>query len=382
MPITHNLTIDTSFVSKSTLALRANLPIGIIGIAEGATFAPNTIVRVQSETDLTQFGVVDANNTLVPEIRILQSYGCNNIYAIRVPKGADAATTEANIVGTNPATGIRTGIFLFLDTFARFRERPEYLLVPNYSSNAVVAAALDVATRQNMFVVLDFPIGTTLAQATTIRGTATGLGTKDHRLIPTMPKVKNSNNAFESLATHTVGVVAATVVNKGFGFTASNELLQPGIIGIETGFSLSYRDITADNHKLENLGITTVNLNVDGYVSWGNRNALYVDGLADGIDTYKVVQKIKQKLNKDFVAVGVNFIDESSDYSTAKLLENALNNVINSNAIPGNLKPQSRATLNEAKTNFTLRSLVYDINLGVNLPVETVSILTQISLMI
>lgn len=373
MPITHQLNINSTFVSNPTLLLKSDTPIGLIGIAESSSVPINTITKISKDADLSLYGGA-ADNTITPELKILQEYGCNNIYVIRVAKGADAAATETNTIGTE--TVIKTGLGLFKDCFSLFRVAPELLLIPGLNSAAIVTKAMDVATSIDALVYLDFAIGTTVTVATTTRGTATGLGTKNARLIPCMPRVKR-DATFESLATHTVGVSARTATLKGYGFTTSNEVLSPGINGIESGFNLSYTDPNADNQKLENLGIATVNLLPEGYVAWGNRNALFVSNTTETLDTYTVVNRIKQKLGKDLMYTANRFLDETSDFSTAKLLESALNNVIFTNISKGNIKSTSKAVLNENLTDYIKRVLVYDILISSNLPIEVITLNTQ-----
>lgn len=373
MPVVHQLNVNTTFVSTSTLLLRADTPIGVIGIAEASSIPVNTITRITKDSDLSLLGGA-TDNTLTPELKILQEYGCNNIFIIRVLKGADATATETNTIGTEGVT--KTGLGLFKDCFAQFRVSPEFILIPGLNSAAIVTKAIDVCNTIDSYVYLDFALGTTTTQATTTRGTATGLGTKSSRLVPCLPRVKR-DAAFESLATHTVGVAAKTALLKGYGFTTSNELLSPGINGIESGFSLSYTDPNADNQRLENLGIASINLLPEGYVAWGNRNALFVANTTETIETYTVVNRIKQRLNRELMFTANRFIDESSDFSTAKLLESALNNVIFAQISRGNLKSTSKAVLNENSTDYTKRMLVYDIFISSNLPIEVITLNTQ-----
>lgn len=379
MPILHQLNVNTTFLNVSALSLVANTPIAIIGIAEGGTVPLNTITQIKSDADLSRFGAAGVDNTLLPNIRILQEYGCNNIYAIRVAKGATAADTETNILGTDPASGIRTGLHLFKDTFSLFRVRPQLLLVPGYSSDAIVTRSIDVCNNLDAFVLLDFALGTTTAQATTIRTAATGLGQKNARLVPCMPYVKRGAT-FEPLSVHLAGVIASTTYLRGYGFTPSNELLISAITGIESGFTLSYTDVNADNQRLERLGITTLNLHPNGYVIWGNRNALYVENSVETGDTFFVIQRIKQVLNDQFSLTSVLFLDEISNYSTAKLLENALNNIISINNAQANLNSMSRSVLDEINTNYNQRNLFYTTTLIPNLPVSAITLNTQVTL--
>lgn len=370
MPIQHQINL-TSQISGFNSQFKANMPIGIIGTATKGD--QNKIIRIQSEGDLEQFGAPTATDTLVPEIRILQRYGCGNIYAIRVATGATDDETTQNIVGAENA-GVKTGSKLFKDMFALYGDTLRWILVPKFTSVAMIAAIIEAATANDAFVALDFAAGTSTATAKTTRGTATGMGTKSVRLIPCIPKVMNGATV-ESLATHLVGVEAYIDASKGFGFSPSNVKLNK-ITGVETGFTVSYTDVNADNQQLERIGCISVNHNSDGYVIWGNRNGLYEATVNEGWDTYITLNRVKQELNILFVYTAMKFMDMPCNYSTAMLLESALNNVILDNSGKGNYSTTSKATLNQSKTDFTQRKLVYDILVKCNLPTEVIELNT------
>jgi hypothetical protein len=377
VPIVHQLNINQVFTTSNVVSLMARSAIAVVGIAESATFPVNTLTRIQSESDLTKLGGA-TDNTLTPEVKILQEYGCANIFVVRVAKGVDAPTTETNIIGSE-AGAVRTGVYLFKEIFAQFRETLRFILIPNYNSAAVVTAGLAVASATDAFLNLDFPAGSTVATITTTRATAVGLGTKNARLLTFAPKLKRGAN-LESLATHSTGLIAKVTYFRGYGFTASNELFIPAVTGVETGFTLSYTDPAASNQLLERQGVMSANLSTDGFTAWGNRNSLYVDSVVETLDTYYIVQRIKQHLNTVFTTTGMRFLDENCDFSNAKLLEAALNNNISDNVVKGNLKTISRATFNPNLSDFVLRTLTYDISIGCNLPIELITINTQYSI--
>jgi hypothetical protein len=377
MPISHQLNINTNFVSNPSAVFNLDTPIGIIGIAETATFPINTITKIRNDVDLTILGGI-TDNTILPEVKILQEYGCRNIYIIRVTKGATPTDTETNVIGTETPL-LKTGLGLFKECFTRFKEHLEFVLIPGLNSAAIVTKALDVASFIDAFICLDFPVGSTTTSVTTTRGTSTGLGTKNTKLLTFVPRIKRGVN-LESLATHSVAVIAAKTYREGYGYSSSNELFVKPIDGVEAGWTASYTDVLADNQKMERLGVMSFNSNAYGYSSWGNRNSLYVDSVVESIDTYYVVQRIKQKLNYRLTQCSALFLDESCTLGTAKLLESALNNIIYDNISFGNLKAQSRAIFNESASSFTLRSLVYDISIGVNLPTEVITINLQYSI--
>jgi phage tail sheath protein FI len=350
------------------------MPIGIIGTASG-TALPNTLIRIRSESDLAQFGTVQSDDTLLPGIRILQRYGCGNIIAIKAPKGANNDATATNIAGTENA-GVRTGLKLFKDSLGKFGFSPRWLLVPVFGSSIVVIdSGVEVATNIGAFIALDFSVGSSMSNVRNIReGGTNGLGNKSAHLYPCVPHVI-VGSTIEPLSHHLVGSQAVLSVTKGFGFTTSN-MLMPIVTGIEPGFTLSYTDANADNQQLERLGCTTVNRNANGYVIWGNRNASFQTGISEGWETYITLNRVKQELNLKFIDVGIRFIDEPCNLTTAMLLGSALNNVILDNSSQGNYSNLSSATLNNAKTDFRNRKLVYDILILCNLPTEVIELYT------
>lgn len=374
MPVSHGIITSSSFVSSSGSLLQADTPIGIIGTS--ASGSNNVITRVRNATDIVQFG--DENvGSLVKAIKILQSYGCNNLYVIKVATGVDASATATNIIG-GETSGVKTGLPLFKDVWNLYREKPQLLLIPGFNTDAVLQAALTVAGNSSVdaLVLSSFTLGTSRATAETIRASSTGLGIKNARLIPCIPYVKNSLDQFEELSIHLAGLIAKTAVDRGFGYTPSNKMLV-GVNGTESGFVFSYTDDTADNQILENLGVVSLNLNSDGYVAWGNRNSLFVDNTNESLDTFIVLNRIKQVLNLQFEDVSARYIDEPCNYSTGKTLETALKNVIRANAIPGNLLYTSNAIFNLSKTDYANRKLAYDILIVSDLPTEIVSATMQ-----
>lgn len=374
MPVSHGIITSSSFVSSSGSLLQADTPIGIIGTS--ASGSNNVITRVRNATDIVQFG--DENvGSLVKAIKILQSYGCNNLYVIKVATGVDASATATNIIG-GETSGVKTGLPLFKDVWNLYREKPQLLLIPGFNTDAVLQAALTVAANSSVdaLVLSSFTLGTSRATAETIRASSTGLGIKNARLIPCIPYVKNSLDQFEELSIHLAGLIAKTAIDRGFGYTPSNKMLV-GVNGTESGFVFSYTDDTSDNQILENLGVVSLNLNSDGYVAWGNRNSLFVDNTNESLDTFIVLNRIKQVLNLQFEDVSARYIDEPCNYSTGKTLETALKNVIRANAIPGNLLYTSNAIFNLSKTDYANRKLAYDILIVSDLPTEIVSATMQ-----
>lgn len=374
MPITHGLILNSSFVSSTGSLLQADTPIGLIGTA--ASGANNQIIRVRSSNDLMQFGD-RATGSIVKALEVLQDYGCNNVYVIKVPTGIDAAATATNIIGAENS-GVKTGMQLFKDVWSIYREKPQLLLVPGYNTDAILTAILAVASNINVdaLVLSSFTLGTSLGTATTIRATTTGLGIKDARLIPCLIHLKNSIGEFVEPATHAAGLIAQTTLNKGFGYSPSNKPLI-NVSSIEAGFTLSYVDENADNQKAENLGIFSINMNSDGYVGWGNRNALFVDNVNESFDSYIVLQRIEQVLNAKFEKVERFYIDEPCNFNTGKALETALRNTINDNSIPGNLVFGSTAFFNLQRTNYAARELAYDIVIVSDLPTELITTTVQ-----
>lgn len=374
MPISHLITLNSS-VSPYYAELPNDMPIGIVGTALSGDL--NKLIRVSSAADLTQFGAEDATTTLVKNLKILQRYGCNNVYAVRVDKGADATATATNIVGTN-TNGVKTGIQLFEDLESVFGVFPRWILAPTFSADPLVVQAILTAKKAKSMIALDFPVGTSKATATTTRATATGLGTKDKILHVCMPQVK-VGSVIESLATHFVGVQGYNFEKSGFGFSSSNQSML-SVDGIEPGFTLSYTDPLADNQVLEGLGIVTVNLYEPGkYVIWGNRNALYQSDTNEGFNTYTNLSRVEQEINALLLDLSKKFIDQPCNRATAMLLETAYNNVLQSNAYKGNYRPESHAKFNETQSDFAKNTLAYDVVIYGLLPTETIKITTVVT---
>lgn len=375
----HGLIISNTFNGNS-LFLKASTPIVIVGTA--ATGTNNQIYKVSKSSDLLQFGD-RATGTIVKALEVLQKYGCSVCFVIKVATGADAAATDINIIGTEPSNGIKTGLPLIKDIWSQYLIKPQIILTPFVNSDTVLAAALAVAVSNTVdsIYITSFSIGTSTATATTVRGTTTGLGTKNPKLIVCLPNVKNALGEFVPLSLHIAGLIAKTTDSLGFGYTPSNKPLVDAVSS-ELGYSFSYTDALADNQKLENLGIVTLNINSSSLVAWGNRNASFVDNVNEKNDTYIVLQRIKQVLNAVFENVQSYYIDQPCNFSTGKNLETALKNVLQEVANLGNLNYLSTAVFNLDRTDYAKRTLAYDITVVSDLPTETITSLTEYSVII
>lgn len=356
----HVLKIVSEIVEAENAGLVVETPVFIIG--ESTTGTNNTIYKINKASDLTALG----DGKLVRDIKILQRYGLKNIFAVKVDSGA---SYDTNLVGGTSPTN--TGLELANEVFSNHKKSVQFIIVPR-STTVVVEKAIEIANKIDAFVYVDLPTLTTLTTATTERAKTTGIGTKTARLITCMPQPMVGSD-IESLAVHAVGAAGLVSYSKGFGFSTSNTKLLK-IDGVESGFTFSYKDTTADNHRLENLGILTLNSREDGYYLWGNRNGLYQENTNESIDTYIVINRIKQILNNEIEKVTQKYIDRPCNFAEAKLLEFAINNVINSNVIKGNLGANSKAEYDASESDFTLRSLVYKIKISSNLPTEIIEL--------
>ncbi len=379
MSIVHEIQLNTEYITSTSSNFKADTPIGVIGIAETSTLAVNKIHRIRSKEDVELLGQNIDDNTIRPIVEILQKYGCNNIFIIRVEKGADDTGTITNIIGT--PGDVNTGLYLFRETFTLFKENIDFLLIPGYSEETIITPALSILSEFNGMLALDFPTGSTVTNIQVTRETTSGLGTKNSNLLVFAPKVVNDDDQLEPLSAHTIGAIAKETLEKGFGHTSSNNKLI-GVKGVESGFDLSYTKQTASNQELERLGVMSVNINSGGYVTWGNRNALYHKEENNSIETYYVTKRISQEMGQKIDDVTTKFIDEPCNFSTAMLLQTALNNIISSNINAGNLRAGSRAVFNDEKSNYCDRRLVYNFELAYNLPTELIVINSTYSIKI
>lgn len=353
--------------TSSALAGVANTPIAVVGTAATGTATNNKLYRVRSLTEaLDLFGAHQSGVTIPRTLEILLRYGCGNILVVKVPAGADAAATEAALIGgVDGTTGDRTGLQLFRDSYSQLGVSPEIILTPSFNSPGVVTAALAVAASQKSLYIANFTANLTVADALATRATATGLGSKDRRLIPAFVHLKQTADPtiLEPLATHIAGVVARLDYETGnYGRSPGSQPLR-GVTAPDINLSMSYTDETADTERLADVGVMTVNRQGASLVTWGHRNASYMGTVQNQEDVLTFINAIRvnDRLPLLLSDRAQKFLDLPSNYRTAMLLEESFDSGLSQEVARGAIARAS-ATFKPDESDFAKGDLKYSIS--------------------
>ena len=247
--------------------------IGLVGTAPAAnadTFPLDTPVLVTGPRMAAALGLT---GTLRDAYLGVYAQGVSVAIVVRVAPGADAAETQAAVVG-DPTDA--TGVYALLGAANATGQTPKILAAPGFTSsdpgdgvNPVVDALLTVAPKLRAVVVADGP-NTTEAEALAWAA----LHASD-RLYVVDPAVRVFDTEAAATVTRPASAMAAGAISrrdreKGFWWSPSNQVLR-GITGTAraVGFALSEPETEAN--RLNEGRIATI-IRQDGFRLWGNRS--------------------------------------------------------------------------------------------------------------
>jgi len=189
----------------------------------------------------------------------------------------------AAVIGTVNASGNRTGMQAWQDSYSLFGFFPKILIAPLFSTLAAVTAEIVIqASRLRAIGISDAPIGTTFAQAIAGRGPAGSFGfnTSSDRMMLCYPHVKvfdlaTNTEVLEPYSPRRAGVIAAKDIEKGYWWSSSNTEIK-GITGVERRLTAAINDPNSEVNLLNEVGIDTIfNAFGTGLRTWGNRSAAW-----------------------------------------------------------------------------------------------------------
>ncbi|EKO3952205.1 phage tail protein [Vibrio fluvialis] len=207
----------------------------------------------------------DRAGTLPYVVRYLMEFVKCVVYVTVVEEGADAATTEANVVGgTDAATGALTG----LQTIKACPETPTIVAAPGFSSIPVGQALALIGRDIRCRPVLDGPNTNDMAAAE-FAGEFGAEGTGEDKLAIIDPWFLKTYDGAQLLMPASIALVAAMASVEGYE--------SPQNIGVscdETSRNVSYKinDSTTQANFLNKHGVVTIaRTRMGGYSIIGNR---------------------------------------------------------------------------------------------------------------
>lgn len=187
------------------------------------------------------------------------------------------------IGGIVAATGARTGMKAFKDSYQMFGFYPKVLIAPQFASlNSVSAELLVQANALRAIAFLDAPAGITPSAAITGRGPlgTINFNTSNRRAVLCYPHVKvydprTNSEVLQAPSARLAGALTHRDQEDGYWWSLSNLEIQ-GITGLERMITAELSDPNCEANLLNEVGITTFfNSFGTGIRSWGNRSAAW-----------------------------------------------------------------------------------------------------------
>ncbi|MES1936684.1 phage tail sheath subtilisin-like domain-containing protein [Salinisphaera hydrothermalis] len=261
--------------------------IGVIGTAPEAdeTVWPiNTPVAILGSSDLSKVAALGTSGTLYDAIdNDILDITDATIVAVRIEEGQDVTATQANMTaGTDPDTGKRQGVDVFLAAESKVGAKPRLLCAPgftnqreedpnnagSYLKNPVAAALEEVAGKLRAVVVVDGP-NTNDDEAV---ATAGDFGSKRIYLHDPFYEVFDSESATyvqRPASARICGLIALNDATNGWHTSPSNQLM-PGISGLAREIDYQPEDASSRANFLNASNVATT-IRDSGYRLWGNR---------------------------------------------------------------------------------------------------------------
>lgn len=313
-------TSGTSVISEVRSAV-----IALVGTAPTGPVNTPTLVRTASEAaafgQFSQYGLT-SGYTIPYALNTIQQYSSGAVIVVNVfnpqklkPKANEndedeyytvSEITTADIIGETAVDGSKTGLHALKNSFDLFGFTPKILLVPGFSDQAAVnAAMLTIAAKLRAIALIDLANNFTVTQAITARGTNGMFNISSDRAYLLYPRLKRYDLETEQdqlmpYSAAMAGLMAQTDRDYGYWYSPSNRPLI-GITGLERTITSNYADAQSDANLLNEKGITSImNSYGTGYRSYGNRLANFpgVSGIATFITSRRVSDIIAESLEQ------------------------------------------------------------------------------------
>lgn len=324
--------VETIEISTGTRTIKTvkTAVIGLIGTAPIGSISAdyktiNKPVLITNDTDAAlYFGQPASGFTIPAALNAIFDQGAGIVIAVNVFDPAvhtDVSDVEtSDIIGGVNTQGKRTGLQCFKDAYLLFGFYPKTIIAPKYCEDVSVATAINtVAANIRAMGIIDAPVGTTVQQAITGRGSSgtINFNFSSDRLILCYPQLKVYDTAtdteiLEPYSQRLAGVIAAKDIDKGYHWSPSNtEIL--GITGVELNLTSMINDPNSEVNQLNEAGILTVfNSYGSGLRTWGNRSAAYPSST--------------NPTNFINIRRTADIIDESVEYSMLQFIDYPIDN--------------------------------------------------------
>jgi phage tail sheath protein FI len=283
----HGVQVKVVTSGLRSIATAASSIVGVIGTAPEAkedTWPLNTPVAILGSSDLKKVGDLGTSGTLYDALDsdILDVTDAT-IVAVRVEEGEDLKETQSNLLaGTDPDTGKRQGIDVFLAAEAAVGAKPRLLCAPGFThqraddpentgqklANPVAASLVEVAGKLRAVVVVDGP-NTNDDDAVDAVGDFGSKRVYFHDPFYQVFDAEAEDYVDRPASARICGLIALNDSRRGWQTSPSN-VNMPGISGLSREIDYIPEDANSRANFLNSKNVTTT-IRDSGYRLWGNR---------------------------------------------------------------------------------------------------------------
>lgn len=271
MSFLHGIQVREVVDTRRVIATVGTAVIGLVATAPDAVagaFPIDTVVKVTNFADAIQ--KAGATGTLAPALAAIAAQATAPVIVVRVAPGADAAATDAAVIGTDEA-GVKTGMLALLTAQAQLGLQPRIIGAPGLDSLPVAQALAGVAKRLRAMAYVQ-AIGDDRGEAIAYRD---NFDEREVMLLwpgVTAPVGVGGTTAPVPVVAVALGARAAIDATQGWHKTISNVALN-AIDGLTADVTFDVQDPECDANVLNASQVTTIVRIGSAFRFWGNRTA-------------------------------------------------------------------------------------------------------------
>lgn len=259
----HGIKVNEPITGARALARVATAVIGLVATAADADAVAFPLDRPVLVTDIrAAIGKAGEDGTLAKSLNAIADQVTPIIVVVRVAEGADAAGTDANVIG-DVVNGQGTGIQALLAAESELGVRPRILVAPGLDTLAVTQELVVVAQRLRGFVYAQ-AAGADVAAALLYRANFAA-----RELMLLWPDFATAGAFPGDAVARAAGLRAKIDEQVGWHKTLSNVAIN-GVSGLTKDVAFDLQDDSTTAGVLNSGDITTM-VRLNGHRFWGNR---------------------------------------------------------------------------------------------------------------
>jgi phage tail sheath protein FI len=265
----HGITITEVTEGTRSLATIATAVIGLVATAPAADAAAFPLDRPALVTDIeAAIGVAGAAGTLRNALRAIADQARCPVVVVRVAPGADAAATDAAVIGDD-VNGVKSGMQALLAAEAQVGVKPRIIGAPGLDTQAVTTAMIVIAQKLRAMAYAA-AVGDTVTEAIAYRANFTA-----RELMLIYPDFVAFDTSAEANVTsfgtaRALGLRARIDTEQGFHKTISNVAVQ-GVVGLTKDVQFDVQDANCEANLLNAAEVSALIRAGGGFRIWGSR---------------------------------------------------------------------------------------------------------------